>query len=572
MELTAPGALTPKIQELTEVNPVHRKKSLDLPLMLVRLVSLITLISGILNLFSIVARHLPQRLDILLGILPLEFIHLSRFFTILIGFALIISSVNIYRRKLRAFQTVLILSILSIIFHMTRGLHYEESLLSLFLILILFATRKYYNVKSSIQSLPGALFRAGLALLIAISYGAAGFWFIERRHFQYNFHWNDAIAESIRYLLLIGDPQLVAYTSHAAWFINSLYVMSLTAIAYTIYALYRPMIYKFRTHPRELQQAREIVEKHGRSAMDYFKYWPDKTLYFSESSKSLIAYRVGANYAVALGDPVGPEDEIESITQDFISYCAQNGWGVALHQTTADFIEIYERLGLRKLKVGDDAIVDLTGFSLEGKAHKSLRQAVNRVEELGVRFETYEPPIPDDIIDKTKEISNKWLNIPGHRERQFTLGLFDLDYIKSTPLVIAIDKNNQPLAFANLIPSYYPGEATIDLMRRTPDSPNGIMDFIFIKLFLQLKEKGYLRFNMGMAPMSGFHQGEAPTAEEKAIHFFFQHLNFLFRYLGLKNFKAKFATSWEPRYAIYKSTLDLPRMALALREISELKK
>jgi phosphatidylglycerol lysyltransferase len=180
MEFTAPGALPPNIQELAQTNPVHPKNHLDLPLMPVRLVAFITLGSGLLNLYSIVARHLPQRLELLLGILPLEFIHLSRFLTILIGFALIISSINIYKRKLRAFQTVLVLSILSVIFHLTRGLHYEEALLSLFLIIILIATRKYYNVKSSIQSLPAALFRIGLAFLIAISYGAAGFWFIER--------------------------------------------------------------------------------------------------------------------------------------------------------------------------------------------------------------------------------------------------------------------------------------------------------------------------------------------------------------------------------------------------------
>jgi phosphatidylglycerol lysyltransferase len=544
----------------------------DIRLILVRLVALITLGSGLLNLYSIVALRFPQRIAALEDIFPLGFIHLSRFLTMLIGFALIISSISIYRRKLRAFQGVLALSCLAVIFHLTRGLHYEEATLSLILVVVLLFTRKYFNVKSSIQTLPMALLRAGIAFIIALSYGSVGFWFLEGRHFQYNFHWNDAITEAFRYILLIGDPSLVAYTQHAAWFIDSLYLMSFTAIAYAIFALYRPMMYKYRSHPRELAQAREIIEKYGHNAMDYFKYWPDKSLFFSKPGNSVIAYRVGNNIAVVLGDPVGPKNEVEQLMRDFITLCGQNDWGVAFHQASSDYLSIYDRLGLRKIKVGDDAIVDLTSFTLEGKAHKSLRQAVNRVEELGVRFEIYEPPLSDEIIAEAQGISDQWMTLPGHRERRFTLGLFEKNYLKSTPLAFAIDCDGKPLAFVNLIPSYFPGEATNDLMRRIPDSPNGIMDFLFIKLFLSLQQKGFSRFNMGMAPMSGFQKGEIPTAEEKAIHYFFQHLNFLFRYSGLKSFKAKFASSWEPRYAIYKNALDLPRLALALREISEVEK
>jgi phosphatidylglycerol lysyltransferase len=127
------------------------------------------------------------------------------------------------------------------------------------------------------------------------------------------------------------------------------------------------------------------------------------------------------------------------------------------------------------------------------------------------------------------------------------------------------------LAFANQIPSYRSGEATIDLMRHRADAPAGVMDYLFVKLFLQMKEKGFARFSLGMAPMSGFQTNENASVEEKAIHSFFQHLNFLFSYRGLKRYKAKFADSWEPRYSIYRTPLDLARMALALSAVSDMK-
>jgi phosphatidylglycerol lysyltransferase len=97
------------------------------------------------------------------------------------------------------------------------------------------------------------------------------------------------------------------------------------------------------------------------------------------------------------------------------------------------------------------------------------------------------------------------------------------------------------------------------------------MDFVFIKLFVHLAEKGFERFSLGMSPMGGFQEGEEPTPEERAIHFFFQRMNFLFSFRGLHAYKAKFATSWEPRYVIYQNIFDLPRHAVAINAVSELR-
>jgi phosphatidylglycerol lysyltransferase len=118
----------------------------------------------------------------------------------------------------------------------------------------------------------------------------------------------------------------------------------------------------------------------------------------------------------------------------------------------------------------------------------------------------------------------------------------------------------------NIIPSYAPGETTIDLMRHRQDAPDGVMDYLFIKLFERQKERGFARFSLGLAPMSGFQEGEESSAEERAVHYFIQRLNFLFSYSGMFNYKKKFATSWEPRYEIYQNVLDLPLLAYALNK------
>lgn len=178
--------------------------------------------------------------------------------------------------------------------------------------------------------------------------------------------------------------------------------------------------------------------------------------------------------------------------------------------------------------------------------------------------------MPEKVIAQLKEVSDEWLRIPGRRERSFTLGMFTREYVRSTPVLAAADKDGKVLAFVNLIAVPGRGEITIDLMRRRTEAPNGIMDYLFVKLFLHARDKGFARLNLGMAPMAGFQEREEAGAEERAIHSFFQQLNFLFSFRGLRQYKAKFATSWEPRYLIYRNALELPRLALALRRVSEI--
>jgi phosphatidylglycerol lysyltransferase len=97
------------------------------------------------------------------------------------------------------------------------------------------------------------------------------------------------------------------------------------------------------------------------------------------------------------------------------------------------------------------------------------------------------------------------------------------------------------------------------------------MDYLFVNLFEYAKQRGYARVSLGMTPMTGFREHEQAAMEELAIHAVSRKLDFLFSFRGLHHYKAKFATSWEPRYLIYSSFLQLPRTALALRRISEVR-
>jgi phosphatidylglycerol lysyltransferase len=321
---------------------------------------------------------------------------------------------------------------------------------------------------------------------------------------------------------------------------------------------------------RERARALSLVSRFGRSGQDFFKTLADKSLFFTTNGSSFVGYRVAHSVAIALGDPVGPPAEIPNAIREFVAFCRSRGWSAAFHQTGAEFLSIYESLGFRHMKVGEDGIVDLTEFTTEGSRMKEIRKSIHRLERAGVRVVAYPPGAPEEAIREARAISDEWLRLPGRRERRFTLGQFSEEYLASTSFFVAYDAGGKGLAFVNLAPSYAPGLATMDLMRRRVDAPNGIIDYLFVRVFAELKAQGYTRVNLGMAPLCGFADGERPHWDERLVHRALHRFSRVLSFQGLCAFKAKYATSWQPRYTVYGSPLSLPKLGLALRGVTEI--
>jgi len=540
------------------------------PKVIARVVAGLVAGSGILNLVSLMGRPVPAEQPAWLrGFFPLDFVDVSRSLTLVSGFVLILAAIHLWAHKRRAWQLSLVLASSSVLLHLSKQWNVEEATCSVLIAALLWLTRRQFPIGASRPALATAALRAASAFLIAGVYGAAGFWLLEPAEFHHNFHWWDAAIRTVRLMLFLGDRTLVPHTPYAVWFLDSLFWMSAAAFLYSGFVLFRPVAYRFSVNWNESARAQLIATEHGRSAQDYFKHWPDKSYFFSSTRQSFLGYRVAGHYALVLGDPVGPENDAGATIVEFLAFCQKRGWRVGFHQVGAGCLQVYESLGFRKLKVGDDAIVDLSAFSLSGSAMKEFRNTVNRLERLGYRVERVEPPLAEPLLSDLKRISDHWLEIPGHRERQFTLGRFERWYLRSTPVYVAFDANNHAAAFLNLVPSYLPGLATVDLMRRSRGQVNGLMDFLFAKVFLDLKERGICRFSLGMAPLSDLNGQNAASADEQVVHWVMKRMPFLFRADSLRRFKAKYADHWLPRYAVYQSRFDLPRLALALRRVSE---
>jgi phosphatidylglycerol lysyltransferase len=225
---------------------------------------------------------------------------------------------------------------------------------------------------------------------------------------------------------------------------------------------------------------------------------------------------------------------------------------------------------MRAIKIGEEAVVDLERFHSHTVKRKSFRYIRRKFEREGYLLTQHSPPHSPKLLEEVEEISKEWLSLPGRRERSFTLGSFDRGYLSETPLFIVRAPNERALAFINEIPSYKKGEATIDLMRYRLEIPNGVMEYLLTELMLILREEGYKRFDLGLAPLAGVGDRPGATLQERALSQLYERLTRFFSYKGLRAYKAKFEPDWEERFLAYGvGPLALARVGVALARVTE---
>lgn len=537
------------------------------PVYLVGLVTLVTGLTDMLQGHFIRFASLPH----LLGVdLPFGLHGAGRSLIVASGFGLVYLSLQLFQRRRTAWLIATGLSALAVLVHLLRGNAWYTAAAPAATFAALLVFRARFSVRSEITSVGQGLLLLALGLLVALAYGTLGFWLLDRRDFGVEFHLSDAFARTLREFSLIGNDDLVARSRHARWFLVSLRVLGVTVGIFGLYSLFRPVAYRLRTLPHERTVVREILAGYGRSPLDYFKLWSDKSYFFSQGRDAVIAYKASLSVAISLGDPVGPDARLEPLTRDFLAYCADNGWSAAFHQVLPNLVPMYRGLGLDVLKIGEEAIIDLERFSTTTVENKELRRVRHKFQRDGYTVVRTRPPHRPSLLEEVREVSDEWLLLPGRRERGFTLGRFDRNYVAETPLAMLQDASGRAIAFVNEIPAYAAGMATIDLMRHRRDIPNGAMDFLFLELMLALRQERYQRFSLGLAPFSGVGDRPGAGVQERAVHQMFEHLNRFFSYKGLRAYKAKFEPVWEDSFLVYQGgPLGLARTALALRRATE---
>ncbi|HEX7442918.1 MAG TPA: DUF2156 domain-containing protein, partial [Acidimicrobiales bacterium] len=359
-----------------------------------------------------------------------------------------------------------------------------------------------------------------------------------------------------------------AYTFDSEFFARVLRVslagLGLLGVILALLLLFRPIVARPQQEPGAWGHANRLVEQYGSDSLAAFALRDDKSFFFSSDREAMVAYTYIGRYALASGDPIGRPESLDLVIDEFLAMCQQRAWGVAFLAVLESERDRYVDRGLHTFYLGDEAVVDCQGFNLKGKKWKSIRQSAQRVERT-YRFEFLaETDASPELIGKLNALSAKWRGKAP--ERGFTMSLSqDLD--GSEPdfrLCVALDENDEPGGFLRIIP-IHAGEPgyTLDLMRRDPDTPNGMTEFLLTRTIMHLDEGGYRRLSMNFAVWGRlFYEDIHYTLPQRAFKQLLELVNPFYQIKSLKMFNQRFYPEWVPRVIVYDDVRALPRVGL----------
>ncbi|WP_369348060.1 bifunctional lysylphosphatidylglycerol flippase/synthetase MprF [Stenotrophomonas sp. JAG2] len=294
----------------------------------------------------------------------------------------------------------------------------------------------------------------------------------------------------------------------------------------------------------------------------------DKAVLRDEAQLGFVMMQRYGGSLIAMGDPVGPPEVVRALIWRFREEADRLGLRPVFYQVGEAHWQTYLDLGLTLVKLGEEAMVPLQEFTLEGRDRADLRQAWNRGKRGGLSFRVATPEEVPALLPALSVVSQQWLDDKAGDEKGFSLGSFDAAYLSRFPVAL-VEAEGRIVAFANLWQAPAGNELSVDLMRHVDDAPKGTMDFLFIELFLWGRQQGFHRFSLGMAPLSGLAQHRLAGRWNRFANVVARHGERFYGFSGLRRFKSKFAPVWRARYLAAPGGVHLPAALLdATRLIS----
>jgi phosphatidylglycerol lysyltransferase len=535
----------------------HRASRLVLTYPEVRLASLVVAL-GFLNTASALFHWHVLSLDVVGRWLPLEITHGSRALIFLNGLALILVGRGLARRKQAAWAVASGVTALSILLHLGHHVSILRAGFSALLFEELVRNRPRFTARSDPLRVRHAFVAAPVLALAITIFGTIGL----HEHYAHMsipesaaFTWRTVLQD------LPDPPPPPAETA----FLNSLRLMALVSSGYVLLALLAPVAVRRESTANAGRVAR-IAWAHGQDSLSYFAKQPDKR-HLLVGDDVFLGYRVVNRVAVVAGDPVGPPRKIRGAIQRFVDLCQTSDWIPVFYEASARYLADFEACGLRSFKVGEEAIITVSSFTLQGSKIANVRHTVTKTERDApdLRILEYRREPPDPEIDvQLEEISEEWLAAKRGIEFGFNLGVFSVDGLADKRTLIASSGTGQVEAFVTWLP-YRGGRALVlDAMRRRNASPYGVMDLLIARSLLMFKDEGIETASLATAPLANIDETGAASPYNKGVKLVFDHVSAFYGYRTLFSFKKKFNPTWEGRYLVFPRPDQLPRIAYAL--------
>lgn len=502
-------------------------------------------ISGIALLISTAFPWILIKIPELYFLSSATILHFSKTLIVVVGFLLIVMSTLLKYKTKSVYILTIIFLIVGSVLTLTKTLNYIATGYLLLCAVIILLSKNEFSKKSFIVSAEDIISTISVLLIFWIIYFIIGYISISKRYPKhYRLH-------------------------HIIHDYKSLISISTLGLVFALLFLY--FIYLLGKHLNKIpamtldeceNDVNDFLKNHTGTSLTHLIYLRDKYVFFSSDKTGMIQYSIISNKLMVLGNPLGDRENLNKLINEFYDFANLYGYTPIFFEVSGSMMDILHDYGYEFMKLGEAAIVNLPDFTISGQKMQKVRTCVNKITKADYTFEVIPAhELTDDLIIDLKSVSDLWLG--KRKEMGFSMGFFNPEYVKKSAIGIVRDETKSIKGFVTIMPTY--GENTMfcsDLMRYSKDVPRGLMDYMFSKLLLWGQENGYQEFNFGVSPLANVGFSKYSFLSERVASQIYYHGSIFYSFSGLKNFKAKYAHRWEPKFLAYKNKLSLPITSL----------
>ncbi len=512
--------------------------------------------------------HLKHSLHNLNNIAPGVLTIFPRIADVIVGMLLLMLSHGLRKRKKRAWQGVMLLLAFSVVTHaLLRDRHHIAGVIgaAVLLVMLWLYRREFYATGDPRTRWRAVWVSGGLAAAdIIIGFG----YLLFTTGLQADYTPVQRLQSAIYNVLGFNGPVHFTTETRGDVFGFVMGGLGLFTVIVVGYLFLRPAGQEGRLGARDAIRIRDLLSRHGeRDSLGYFTLRTDKSIIWSPTGKACIGYRVLSGVMLASGDPIGDPEAWPGAIQAFLDEAARHAWVPAVLGCSELGAETWcrEDGGLTALELGDEAIVNVADFSLQGRSMRNVRQMVGRVAKNGYAAEVRRVgDISRAEIDRMNRQADSWRGSPT--ERGFSMALGRVGSPGDENCVIATATKDGVLrAILHFVPWGSDG-LSLDLMRRDRTAQPGLNDFLIVETIKRAHELGVKRISLNFAMFrAALERGERIGAGPvlRAWRGLLLFMSRWFQIESLYKFNAKFCPEWVPRFFVYTGTRDIPRIGLA---------
>ncbi len=313
------------------------------------------------------------------------------------------------------------------------------------------------------------------------------------------------------------------------------------------------------------ERLRELTHRGG-STLSWMATWKGNAAWFTPDGAAGLAYRVVGGVALSVGGPVGDEAAAPDAVRGFVAHCREQGWTPALYGVVDEVAALVRATGWSSVQVAEETLLLLADLSFTGRRWQDVRTAVNRARRAGITAHwTDYQAAPAAVRDQVCALSAEWSAGKGLPEMGFTLGGLDEVDDPQVRLLLAVDAAQRVLAVTSWLPVRADGVTvgwTLDLMRRRPDAPPGVMEFLIATAAVDVRADGAALLSLSGAPLA--RTATDGDGLQRLLDVFARRLEPVYGFGSLLAFKAKFQPLYRPLYLAYADPVALPAIGNAL--------